>query len=273
MNGQSCENWRLLTDLPLSGPRNMARDEALLRAVGIGDAPVTLRLYAWNPPTLSLGFGQPLNDADLRHLDARGWGLVRRMTGGRAILHTDELTYSLTVPAGHSLAAGSVIESYRRISGALAAAVRSLGVAPQAERATERGGGSAVCFETPSHYELTINGRKLVGSAQARKFGGLLQHGALPLTGDLGRIVDGLAFPDEAARATARAAVRARATTLSEAAGRIVTWAAAAAALVGAIERVFDVVLVPSVWTAEEASVADTLERDIYATPAWTARR
>ncbi|MBL8145100.1 MAG: lipoate--protein ligase family protein, partial [Anaerolineae bacterium] len=190
MNGQSCENWRLLSDTPLTGARNMAVDEALLRSVGAGDAPPALRLYDWQPPTLSLGFGQALRDVDEGRLAERGWGLVRRLTGGRAILHVDELTYSITLPPGHPLARGSVVESYQRISAALGAAARALGAPVQAERAAGLGLGSAVCFETPSHYELTVNGRKLAGSAQARRNDGLLQHGSLPLAGDVGRIVD-----------------------------------------------------------------------------------
>lgn len=273
MNGQSCESWRLLCDRPLAGPRNMALDEALLRAVAAADAPPTLRLYAWQPPALSLGFGQPLRDVDEQRLAERGWGLVRRLTGGRAILHTGELTYSITLPGGHPLAQGNVIESYRRISAALAAAVIALGVSPYSERASERRAGSAVCFETPSHYELTVNGRKLAGSAQARRFGGLLQHGSLPLTGDLGQIVDGLSFADEPAREAARERVLARTMTLSAAAGRTISWDETANALVEAAARTFGVRLEPGQLSAAESGQAGVLESGVYAAREWTARR
>jgi lipoate-protein ligase A len=140
LNGQSCETWRLLNDPPLPGPRNMARDEALLRAVGAGETPPVLRLYAWSPPTLSLGFGQRAADADRARLAERGWGLVRRLTGGRAILHTDELTYCIVLPADHALAQGSVVESYRRISAALAEAVAALGANTGRTRRRARAG-------------------------------------------------------------------------------------------------------------------------------------
>ncbi len=273
MNGQSCEKWRLLYDPPLPGARNMARDEALLRAVGAGAAPPTLRVYAWNPPTLSLGYGQPVRDVDELRLAERGWGLVRRLTGGRAILHTDELTYSITLPESHPLAAGSIIESYRRLSRALAEAAQALGSMPRAERAAARSPGSAVCFETPSHYELTVNGRKLVGSAQARRHGGVLQHGTLPLTGDLARIVDGLAFADETARAAARSGVRARAATLEEAVGRVIPWDEAAAALVESAGHVFGIEFERGQLTAAERAEMETLEREVYGSRAWTARR
>ena len=91
----------------------MAADMALLQAVGAGLTAPVLRLYAWSPPCLSLGYGQHVSEADRGRLAALGWGIVRRPTGGRAILHTDELTYSVALPADHPLAAGSVVESYR----------------------------------------------------------------------------------------------------------------------------------------------------------------
>lgn len=273
MNGQSCEKWRLLYDEPLDGARNMARDEALLRATGAGEALPALRLYAWQPPTLSLGYGQRLGDADEERLRARGWGLVRRLTGGRAILHADELTYSLTLPGDHPLAQGSVIDSYRRISAALLEAARLLGASPVAREAEGSNAGTAVCFETPSHYELTVQGRKLAGSAQARRHGGLLQHGSLPLSGDIGRIAEALVFASEPARAAAAAAVRTRAMTLSEAAGREISWDEAAAALAAAVAACFHVGLEPGSLTASEHNCAAVLAREVYGSSAWTGRR
>lgn len=273
MNGQSCEKWRLLYDEPMDGARNMARDEALLRAVGAGEAPPTLRLYAWQPATLSVGYGQRFSDVDPQRLGALGWGIVRRLTGGRAILHTDELTYSITLPDSHPLAQGSVIDSYRRISSALAEAVRLLGVEPEAQRAGEPRSASAVCFETPSHYELTLNGRKLVGSAQARRHCGLLQHGSLPLSGDIGRIVDALTFEDEPTRAAARVVVQARAVTLSAAAGREIGWAEVAGRLIEAVEGRFGVRLERGELSEPELAMANVLAHDVYGSALWTARR
>ena len=90
--------WRLLLSEPLSGPENMALDEALLENVGRGMAAPTLRLYAWRPPCLSLGYAQPVGDVDQTALAEHQWDVVRRPTGGRAILHTDELTYAVIAP-------------------------------------------------------------------------------------------------------------------------------------------------------------------------------
>src|SRR5258707_11959212 len=113
------ERWRLIIDAACDGPTNMAIDEAILEAVGQGNSAPTLRLYRWNPPCLSLGYAQPIEDADLERIQARGWQVVRRLTGGRAILHTDELTYSVALPLDHPLVAGTILDSYRRLSSAL----------------------------------------------------------------------------------------------------------------------------------------------------------
>ncbi len=165
-------------------------------------------LYVYTPgirPCLSLGRAQPFTDVDTDRLKSRGWEVVRRMTGGRAILHTDELTYSVTGRIDEPNLAGSLLESYNRLAGALLAAVRDLGLSVEMKEDKAESGKipNPVCFEVPSTYEITVNGKKLIGSAQARRKEGVLQHGSLPLTGDLTRICQALVFPDEAARAAA----------------------------------------------------------------------
>ncbi len=226
--------WHVLWHAdPQPGATHMATDEALLRAVAAGSAPPTLRLYAWHPPCLSLGRAQPESDVDWARVQARGWQVTRRPTGGRAILHTDELTYAIIAPQTDPRLAGSIVESYRQLSTGLLAALELLGVDAHADKKTAAAGApvNPVCFEVPSDYEITFAGRKLLGSAQKRAQGVVLQHGSLPLHGDVGRIVDALAFPTEAEREAARERVRARAITLSEAAGRPVSWEEAAHAV------------------------------------------
>ncbi len=267
--------WRLFYDQPTLGSRNMAVDEAILASVGAGDAPPTLRLYGWTPPCLSLGYGQRAREADFARLDARRWGIVRRPTGGRAILHADELTYSLALPKSDPLAGQGVIESYRRISGALLAALNRLGARAHADRADSESDQplSPVCFETPSHYEITVGGRKLIGSAQVRRREGLLQHGSLPLCGDLARICEVLVYPDEAARAEARRQVRARSITLAEALGREIEWQSGADMLVAGFVEAFGVDFAPGDLTAAERDHAGRLDAEVYGTSAWTLRR
>ncbi|MEK6573836.1 MAG: octanoyltransferase, partial [Chloroflexota bacterium] len=108
--------WRLLITEPTDGPLNMAIDEVILLGVAEGASPPTLRFFAWAPPCLSLGYSQPVTDVDMDRVKARGYGLVRRPTGGKAILHTDELTYSVITPQTDPRVAGGIVESYRRLS-------------------------------------------------------------------------------------------------------------------------------------------------------------
>ncbi len=258
--------WRLICDEPATGRWNMACDEAILAAIGAGDQPPTLRLYAWEPACLSLGISQSAAEADFDSMDARGWQIVRRPTGGRAILHTDELTYSLTLPPDHRLAALDIVESYRQISGALMYALERLGAQPHSERRSEPAAKrpGAVCFEVPSHYEITVDGRKLAGSAQMRKKSGMLQHGSLPLYGDVARICDTLVYESDDAREAAKTVVRERATTLADAIGRTVAWDEAAAALADGFSNVFDVELIDGKLSDAETEWATNLEREKY---------
>ena len=111
--------WRLIIGAPARGAWNMAADEAILEHVGRGETIPTVRLYAWEPACLSLGHAQPFADIDLDRLRAHGWEMVRRPTGGRAILHTDELTYSVIAPNTEPRVTGSILESYNRLASAL----------------------------------------------------------------------------------------------------------------------------------------------------------
>jgi lipoate-protein ligase A len=263
--------WRLIYDCPTCGPRNMAQDEAIL----IGDfAQPTLRVYAWKPFCLSLGYGQRAADVDVERLLAHKWDIVRRPTGGRAILHGDEFTYSLVLPAGHPLAAGSVVDSYRRISRTLVTALEYLGAQTEADQRAERVRGGAVCFETPSHYEVTVHGRKLIGSAQLRREAGILQHGSLPLIGDIARICDVLDYPDESSREGSRDQVRARAITLNDALDSVaVTWQQVADAIVRGFADTFAIELIPGELTQAEQKLAEQLVAEKYDNPEWTFRR
>lgn len=269
------DTWRLLLTPPARGAWNMAVDEALLESVGRGDSLPALRLYAWQPPCLSLGYAQPFSDVDIPRLKERGWELVRRPTGGRAILHTDELTYSIVAPEHEPRLAGTLLESYNRLAGALLAALRLLGlpVEMQERSATSRAGNvNPVCFEVPSTYEITVGGKKLVGSAQARRKEGILQHGSLPLSGDLARITQALAFPDEAARARAAERLLARAATVESVLGRPVTWEEAAQAFIAAFGDTLDLDLQPRGLTPAEESRLEELVKNKYAHPEWTQR-
>lgn len=268
-------NWRLLITGVSGGALAMAVDHAIMEAIAAERVPPTLRFYAWEPACLSLGYTQPAADVDRDRLAAHGWGLVRRMTGGRAILHTDELTYSVAIPAGHAIAAGDVVESYRRLSQALLVGLRSLGAAPQADRRAHESTTTKgpVCFEVPSHYEITVNGKKLIGSAQVRKWGVVLQHGSFPLHGDITRICDALVFESEEKREIARERVQARATTLESALGKVITWQEAVDAMIEGFRETFNLTFDTAyTLTPEEQARAETLCAEQYMSDAWNNR-
>ena len=266
--------WRLLITPPASGAWNMAVDEALLQAIGRGASLPVLRLYAWQPACLSLGQAQSFKDVDLPRLHAQGWQVVRRMTGGRAILHTDELTYSVIAPPDEPRVQGSVLESYSRLARALLAGVRTLGLPVEMEANAAPAGPAAgpVCFEVPSAYEIVSAGKKLIGSAQARKREGVLQHGSLPLYGDLRRITQALVYPDEAARQLAVHRLLAHATTFEAASGHTVDWDTAAQAFVNAFENELGLQFERTELSPDERAATEELVQKKYDHPDWTER-
>src|ERR1700682_1208430 len=176
--------WRLLIDPPGPGAWNMAVDEVLLDGVAASSAPPTLRFYEWAPPCLSLGYFQPFAVVDVAACRSLGVDVVRRPTGGRAILHDRELTYSVALPLRLLGSDGGVLPSYHRLSLALERGLNQLGVpvvlAPKTAALPFMDHGP-VCFDRPSAHEILLDGRKLVGSAQVRRATAILQHGSILL--------------------------------------------------------------------------------------------
>ncbi|MFP3852914.1 MAG: biotin/lipoate A/B protein ligase family protein [Anaerolineales bacterium] len=257
------------------GAWNMAVDEAVLEALEQDHSPPTLRLYRWQPAALSLGFSQPFDDCDPSALARNGWDVVRRPTGGRAILHTDELTYAIVLPLSHPLAAGGVLPSYQKLSRGLRHGLRELGldVEVKSQKAAQTIDlSNPVCFEVPSAYELTVQGKKLIGSAQVRRKKSLLQHGSLPLEGDLGRICDVLHFESETEQEHARTRLRARAGTLETLTGRTISWQQASEALVRGFSLAFEMQFEPGSLTPTEQEHAEKLMVNRYQQGAWTQR-
>jgi len=267
--------WRLLITPASRGAWNMAVDEAVLESVGRGDSFPTIRLYAWDPACISLGYAQPISDVDISRLQARGWEMVRRLSGGRAVLHTDELTYSVIAPLNEPRVAGTVLESYKRLAAALVEAFRMLSLPVEVQKHATPGNKTPdpICFVVPSTYEITVGGKKLVGSAQSRRKEGILQHGTLPLTGDLARITQVLAFPDEGARARASIHLLERATTVEDALGRRVSWNEAAQAFINAFQSVLDLNLQQGDLSLEEKVKTDHLVETKYAFPNWNRKQ
>lgn len=254
--------WRLLVDdQPHDGAWNMALDEILMNLVGEGASPPVLRFYQWSPPCLSLGRRQPIAGVDLARLRADGYDLVRRETGGWAILHTDELTYSVSVTPDDPRADGPILDAYRKLSQGLVEGLALLGVKAEMKPASASGTHnlSAACFETPSAYEITAGGKKLIGSAQSRPNGRVLQHGSLPLTGDISRVSRYLTFANDAAREALVEQLTDHAVTLREVAGRDIPFADAADAISQGFARALGLSFTPGALTPREREMVAEL--------------
>lgn len=175
-------SWRLILDGALPGARNMARDHALALSLPADSA--VLRLYGWECPTLSLGRNEPARGRYRPEaIAALDLDVVRRPTGGRAVMHWRELTYSVVMPVR---ACGGPRETYRWINGRIAAALAGLGVPAEIAPVPQAGLplSAGPCFAAAAGGEITAGGRKLVGSAQLRIGDTLLQHGSILLADD-----------------------------------------------------------------------------------------
>jgi len=259
--------FRLLVTEPLDGALNMALDEALLRGRLAGTAPPTLRFFAWQPATISLGYGQPLDDRiDVAAAAALGIGLVRRPTGGSAILHEGpelELTSSVTATTGDFPGAADLLATYRWIGEALAAGLQKLH-APVAMVPVQPSDPTAMptfCFARTGSYELEVDGLKVVGSAQRRQGAGFLQHGAVML----GAAPDRLraVFPTEPDPLAGM-------TTLEAVLHRRPGFAETMTALGDGFREAHGLELAPGGLDADELELAETLVREKYGTDRWT---
>ena len=205
--------WRLIVDPPLSGRRNMARDLALLAGVLETGSPPVLRFYRWDPPCLSLGRHQDGGTVDTGYCRKMGIDILRRPTGGRAVLHHRELTYAVVAPLGRDPFPAAFQECYRLVCTALARGLRSLGID------AELGGGEFTrkmpgpksplpCFQAPAGGEILVAGRKLVGSAMRVQKGVFLQHGSILLDWDPEVQASSLRSPDPEALSASIVTIR-----------------------------------------------------------------
>lgn len=267
--------WRLLETGQADGATNMALDEAISMAVAERMAPPTLRFYGWRPPCLSIGYAQSMGgEVDVTKCRRCGIDCVRRPTGGRAILHADELTYSLAVPQEDPRAAGGVMESYRCLSLGLVFGLRALGLQiVQAPGEHKEEVDSAACFDLPSPYELTVEGKKLVGSAQVRRKRVVLQHGSLPLRGDITKIIDFLKVPSEGSRKELKCRLRGRASSLELVLGRVIPFSEVADALKAGFAEALNLELVPGKLSPRERALAERLRREKYTAREWNFQR
>jgi lipoyl(octanoyl) transferase len=270
------ETWRFIPYNTYFPAENMAIDEAILRAHREGRVPPTVRFYGWNPPTLSIGYFQRVEkEVDLERLRERGLGFVRRMTGGRAVLHDRELTYSVVVSEEHPLMPPTVSESYRVISQGLLEGYRLLGL--QADLSPPEQGkkevSSAACFDSPSDYELVIEGRKAAGSAQTRQNGVILQHGSILVDLDADLLFDVLRFPNEQVKERLKRNFLNKAVAINHFRREPARLEEVIAAFFEGFRRGMGVQLKPGELTEEERELARELVRERYGSDEWNLRR
>jgi lipoate-protein ligase A len=270
--------WRLLESGYADGPTNMAVDEAILWAVAAHVAPPTLRLYGWRPAAVSLGYFQEVEgQVDRAEIARRGWGLVRRPTGGRAILHDHEVTYSVVLPAADLERGDSVMASYREISRGLELGLQALGLAAAlgetlsdpAHRDSARD-LPAVCFAQAGRGDLVAEGRKVVGSAQVRREGVILQHGSVPIALNLEDQVAVMPGPRE--RPESRERLARAAQGLGDLLGQPLSFERLRQALIQGFAEAFALSLEPAPLSPAEQEKVEELLATKYATDAWNLR-
>ena len=179
--------WRLIVDdRPASGAWSMALDRAIQLSHLAHGSPPTLRLYSWENPTVTLGRFQNVESIDLSACDRFGVSVVRRFTGGRGVLHDDELTYSIVAGVGDGLPRG-VAASYRYLCAGLVETYRQLGVPAELTSRPRGDASSAACYLHATHADLSVGVAKLSGNAQVWAGESVLQHGSFTRTRDMKR--------------------------------------------------------------------------------------
>ena len=250
----------------------MALDQALLEAAAEEGFPPTLRFMKWKPAALSLGRFQPLEDIDMVACSSRGIEVVRRPTGGRSILHLDDFTYSIVLPADPQLP-GNVVEAYAYICRGIVVALSLLGIEASVhlgagDHYTETGGA---CFSASTQADLKHAGRKICGSAQIRQGRAVLQHGSLLLEDHSRLLFSLLKYGDEEKRSTALTAYRDACITLKEA-GWEGKWEDVAASFRLGFKNSFHVSLYDGELTSREKKRWRALTR-VYRSRAWLTNR
>ena len=268
-------NWRFINTAFNTGSYNMAVDESILYHVGCKKSSPTVRFYGWSPACISLGYFQNIDKSlDVSKCKSMGFGIVRRITGGRTILHDKELTYSLCIPENYPHMPQSVSESYRLLSGGLLEGYKSLGIkadlAPlQKQKASF---ATSACFDSPSSYELTVCGKKVAGSAQTRKHGALLQHGSIPNIIEPEKLFACLLYKNESDKLKAINDFSNKAGSICEFRGSPADWDELINAFYKGFEKGLGINLKDSSLSKEECDYAIELEKK-YSSDEWTYKR
>lgn len=259
------EGWRLIKDDPHDCYMNMAIDEAIFIACEKGFSPKTIRFYGWNPPAISIGYFQKTSNLfESKRLSELSLDMVRRPTGGRAVFHEEEVTYSI-ISSLDDFSGNGILESYRIISHALVSGLKSLGVpaelSSQRKREKIMSKGSPSCFSSPSLHEVVIQGKKIIGSSQKRSREFMLQQGSILL--DLNKEKWSHIFNTE---------VKDKMISLQEILNRKVSFMDVSKALIEALNKFFGP-LIQDELTLYEKRLSERLKQEKYTTQEWNFQR
>ncbi|MBT7272694.1 MAG: lipoate--protein ligase family protein [Nitrospinaceae bacterium] len=224
------QEWRVIEDVPKTGESNMNIDRAILASCGSGESLPTLRLYSWEQPTLTVGYAQDFaKEIDINRCQKLGIEIVRRPTGGRALLHNHEVTYSFTAPIPHNKFPPSLLGAYKTVAKALLEGLKEVGVygavLASGKKTTigKHSFHSPSCLSSINHLEIEVQGAKLVGSAQRRTKKAFLQHGSILLDCDRGLVNSLFKFETDDARCRSMEILNHKVVTLSECLGKSMT--------------------------------------------------
>jgi len=280
--------WRLIKDSYHSGFMNMAIDEAIMIAHREGLVPPTIRFYQWSPPAVSLGYFQDLKkEINIDACQGMGIDIVRRPTGGKAVLHDKELTYSFVIRENHPLVNDSILETYKKISGGIIRGLSYLGIkavlVPLREKLNNALSSNenkseihhsdikSICFSVPSQYEVQVEGKKIVGSAQVRKKEIVLQHGSLLIELEKDKLFSVFNFPS--AQIRERNKIRFKATSLEEILKKKINFSELSEILPRGFEEEFGIKLTEGKLTEKEEKISKDLLENKYSTYEWNYER
>ena len=252
------EQWRLLQTGYRTGFSNMAIDKAILVANSKSMVPPTVRFYGWSPPAISIGYFQSVTEElDIDRCEQLGVDYVRRITGGGAVFHEKEVTYSIVVPESHPEIPKNIIKSYGRICGAVMKGLLHLGITS----------------DYAPINDIVTGGRKISGNAQTRKLQTVLQHGTVLMDVDVDKMFSLLKVPDEKIKDKLISDVKQRITSIRHVTGKELDFEVVTKAMRRGFEEEFHVGLLEGKLSREELTLAKQFEKECFATKEWNHRR
>lgn len=249
----------------------MAIDEAIAESVGRGLAPPTVRFYGWNPPAVSIGYSQKIEEIDQNECRLKNYDIVRRPTGGRAILHDKELTYSVIAPTDNPLLSKNVMNTYKILNQGIMMGLKKLGLIPEMISGKNKlNAKSPACFFSPSIFELTVGGKKIIGSAQRRWQKVILQQGSILLDLDIEALFSILLNQN---RKKIKEKAKQKMTSINNELGKAVEIEKVKEAMVDGFREALGIRLKPGSLTDYETALAFRLSVEKYSSKEWNYKR